>query len=125
MPQSLNVTKLSFEDAMSVHVLRAQGVIFAKLTCMFGVNPARFHEILCGDAFPESWEAALLRLSKGEIWHPEIAGYVDRYGHATVLAAVRGANPAKKRFQRELKRQRRWVTFVEPTAHLRGAAARR
>jgi hypothetical protein len=99
---------------MTVHVLRAQGVLFAGLTCLFGANPARFHEILCGDAYPESWEEAVLRLSKGEIWHDEIAGFVEQFGLTTVLAALRGANPAKKRFQRELKRQRRWVAYVEP-----------
>jgi hypothetical protein len=114
MPQSPETGKLSFEDAMSVHVLRAQGVLFANLTCIFGVNPARFHEILCGDAYPESWDEAVLRLSKGEIWHSEIARFVQKYGLRTVLAALRGANPSKKRFQRELKRQRRWVAIVEP-----------
>jgi hypothetical protein len=99
---------------MSVHVLRAQGVLFANLTCIFGANPARFHEILCGDAYPESWDEAVLRLSKGEIWHSEIACFVETYGLRTVLAALRGANPSKKRFQRELRRQRRWVAVVEP-----------
>jgi hypothetical protein len=114
MPQSPETGKLSFEDAMSVHVLRAQGVLFANLTCIFGANPARFHEILCGDAYPESWDEAVLRLSKGEIWHSEIACFVETYGLRTVLAALRGANPSKKRFQRELRRQRRWVAVVEP-----------
>jgi len=125
MPQSPDAAKLSFQDAMSVHVLRAQGVIFANLTCIFGANPARFHEILCGDAYPESWDEAVLRLSKGEIWHSEIARFVEKYGLQTVLAALRGANPSKKRFQRELKRQRRWVAFVEPIPRPRSLPSRR
>ncbi|MDB5393862.1 MAG: hypothetical protein JWM91_1368 [Rhodospirillales bacterium] len=125
MPRSPEVVKLSFEDAMSVHVLRAQGVIFTKLTCVFEANPARFHEILCGDLYPESWEEAVLRLSKGEIWHSEIARFVERYGLQTVLAALRGANPSKKRFQRELKRQRRWVALIEPSPRLRSLPWRR
>jgi hypothetical protein len=124
MPQSPDAVRLSFEDAMSVHVLRAQGVLFANLTCLFGANPARFHEILCGDAYPESWEEAVVRLSNGEIWHSEIARFVERFGRQTVLAALRGANPSKKRFQRELKRQRRWV-IAEPTTRFRSLPARR
>ncbi len=97
---------------MTVHVLRAQGVLFANLTCLFGANP-------------ESWEEAVLRLSKGEVWHAEIAKFIDRFGRDTVLAALRGANPAKKRFQRELKRQRRWVAYVEPAVRQRNVAYRR
>ncbi|MDB5392816.1 MAG: hypothetical protein JWM91_322 [Rhodospirillales bacterium] len=97
---------------MSVHVLRAQGVIFSDLTCMFGANPARFQEILVGKLYPESWDDAVTRLSSGEIWHPEIGRHIELYGHSVVLEALKGASPSKIRFQRELKRQRRRAPFV-------------
>lgn len=125
MLQSHDVVHLSFEDAMSVHVLRSQGVIFSELTRQFGANPARFHEILCGDAYPESWDEAVSRLSSGEVWHPEIARFIERFGQRTVLAALRGANPSKKRFERELKRQRRWVSHVDVGVRQRGQSVRR
>ena len=72
--------RLTFEDAMSVHVLRAHGVIFSELKRLFGVNPARFYEILCGALFPGSWEAATERLTAQETWCPEIARLVEQHG---------------------------------------------
>ena len=41
MGRSAGPPRLTFEDAMSVHVLRAHGVIFSDLKRLFGVNPAR------------------------------------------------------------------------------------
>jgi len=98
---------LSFQDAMSVHVLRAHGSIFSELTRIFGANPARFHEILDGALYPGSWEAAVDRLTGGDVWSPEIAQLVERLGQAQVLASLQAANPRKRRFQKELKRLRR------------------
>jgi hypothetical protein len=89
---------------MSVHVLRAHGMIYSELTRRFGANPARFHEILCGTLHPGSWEAAAERLAKGEPWHTEIAGLVADSGKDHILAELNAANPAKRRFQRQLKR---------------------
>ena len=99
---------LSFQDAMSVHVLRAHGAIYSELTRLFGANPARFHEILSGTLYPGSWESAVERLSyDGEVWHPEVAVLVERLGRSQVLATVKTANPSKRRFQKELKRLRK------------------
>ena len=103
--------RLTFEDAMSVHVLRAHGVIFSDLKRVFGVNPARFYEILCGALFPGSWEAATDRLTAEETWHPEIARLVAEHGYGPVLAALAGANPNKKHFEKELRRLRKSASF--------------
>ena len=103
--------RLTFEDAMSVHVLRAHGVIFSELKRLFGVNPARFYEILCGALFPGSWEAATERLNAQETWHPEIARLVEQHGYGPVLAALAGANPNKKHFEKELRRLRKSASF--------------
>ena len=107
MSPSVLPPRLTFEDAMAVHVLRAQGVIFSELTRIFGANPARFHEILCGSLYPGSWDAAVERLAAGESWHPEIAMLVERMGRERLVAAVNSASPTKKQFQRELKRLRK------------------
>jgi len=103
--------RLTFEDAMSVHVLRAHGVIFSELKRLFGVNPARFYEILCGALFPGSWEAATERLAAQESWCPEIAHLVEQHGYGPVLAALAGANPNKKNFEKELRRLRKSASF--------------
>jgi hypothetical protein len=107
MPRPPIPPRLTFEDAMSVHVLRAQGTIFSELTRQFGVNPARFHEVLCGNLYPESWASALDRLSANDIWHPAIAQLIEQQGYDQVLAALGAANPNKKQFERELKRLRK------------------
>ena len=92
---------------MSVHVLRAHGAIYSELTRLFGANPARFHEILTGALYPGSWEAAVERLARGDIWHAEIAVLVERLGRERTLAPLKLANPSKRRFQKELKRLRK------------------
>ena len=111
MRRSAVPPRLTFEDAMSVHVLRAHGVIFSELKRLFGVNPARFYEILCGALFPGSWEAASDRLNAQETWHPEIARLVEQHGYGPVLAALAGANPNKKHFEKELRRLRKSASF--------------
>lgn len=104
-------SRLTFEDAMSVHVLRAHGVIFSDLKRLFGVNPARFYEILCGAVFPGSWEAATERLTAHEAWCPEIARLVEQHGWDHVLATLAAANPNKKHFEKELRRLRKSASF--------------
>ncbi len=116
--------RLTFEDAMSVHVLRAHGVIFSELKRLFGVNPARFYEILCGALFPGSWEAATQRLTASETWCPEIARLVEQHGYGPVLAALAGANPNKKNFEKELRRLRKSASFRGAGSIQRPAAAR-
>jgi hypothetical protein len=104
MPHELISPRLTFEDAVVVHALRAQGVIFSELTRIFGANPARFHEILCGKLFPGSWDAAVQRLAAGDGLHAEVARLIQATGRDRVLSAVMVANPAKKQFMRERKR---------------------
>ena len=103
--------RLTFEDAMSVHVLRAHGVIFSDLKRLFGVNPARFYEILCGAAFPGSWEAATERLSLRQTWHPDVARLAEQHGFDKALATLAAANPNKKQFEKELRRLRKAAPF--------------
>ncbi len=124
MGRSAVPPRLTFEDAMSVHVLRAHGVIFHDLKRLFGVNPARFYEILCGALFPGSWEAATDRLSAHEAWHPEIARLVEQHGYGPVLAALAGANPNKKHFEKELRRLRKSASFKGSGATPRSAGPR-
>jgi hypothetical protein len=111
MRRSAVPLRLTFEDAMSVHVLRAHGVIFNDLKRLFGVNPARFYEILCGALLPGSWEAATERLTAHETWHPDIAQLVELYGYDQVLATLAAANPNKKQFEKELRRLRKSASF--------------
>ncbi len=118
---------LGFEDAMSVHVLRANGMIFSDLTRRFGVNPARFHEVLCGNLHPGSWESAVERLENNAPWHPEIAALAESQGMSSVLSMLRAANPAKRRFNQQLKRLRKSAPPTAPAdrSHLLGAAGTR
>ena len=116
--------RLTFEDAMSVHVLRAHGVIFSELKRLFGVNPARFYEILCGALFPGSWEAATDRLNAQETWCPEIARLVEQHGYGSVLAALASANPNKKHFEKELRRLRKSASFKGTGSTQRPQASR-
>jgi len=111
MRRSAIPPRLTFEDAMSVHVLRAHGVIFSDLKRLFGVNPARFYEILCGAALPGSWEAATERLTAHQTWHIEVARLVERHGYDKVLATLATANPNKKQFEKELRRLRKAAPF--------------
>jgi hypothetical protein len=107
MPQSFHPRPLTFEDAMSVHVLRAHGMIFSELTRVFGANPARYHEILCGNLYPESWAAAVEHLASGRSWHPEVARLVEQLGLAAVYDALSAANPTKSQYQKLLKKLRK------------------
>jgi hypothetical protein len=125
MRRSAVPPRLTFEDAMSVHVLRAHGVIFSDLKRLFGVNPARFYEILCGALFPGSWETAAEHLASREIWHPDVARLVDQHGYDQVIAALAVANPNKKQFERELRRLRKSAPFKgASTVHQRPAGQR-
>jgi hypothetical protein len=124
MGRSAVPPRLTFEDAMSVHVLRAHGVIFSDLKRLFGVNTARFYEILCGVLFPGSWEAATERLTAQETWHPEIARLVGQHGFDHVLTALAGANPNKKHFEKELRRLRKSAPFKGAGSAQRPSASR-
>ena len=111
MRRSAIPPRLTFEDAMSVHVLRAHGVIFSDLKRLFGVNPARFYEILCGALFPGSWEAATERLNARQTWHLEVTRLVEQGGYDKVLTALAAASPNKKQFEKELRRLRKSAPY--------------
>ena len=125
MPRLSIPPRLTFEDAMSVHVLRAQGMTFSELTHRFGVNPARFYEVLCGTLHPGSWASAVERLTGNDHWHAEIASAVECHGLDDVLTALSVANPSKKQFERELRRLRKAKPVHRPIGGARGAAPRR
>ncbi len=122
MPQASGSTGLAFEDAMSVHVLRARGMIFSDLTCRFGANPARFHEILSGKLHPGSWERAVELISQGHAWNAEIAELVESFGRDRILAALKATNPVTRRFRQQLKRLRK---ISPPTPAASGNYSRR
>jgi hypothetical protein len=82
-------------------------MIFSDLTRHFGANPARFHEILSGRLHPGSWEMAVDRIAKNDPWHDDVAAVLLASGQTVVLDALGAANPAKRRFQQQLKRLRR------------------
>lgn len=94
----------AFDNAMSVHVLHAEGVSYRELGLMFGWNPARLMKILDGTAFEGSWDAALQRLGQGEPWHPRIAELAGRWGRDRLLASTRAADPRRRLYQQRVKR---------------------
>jgi hypothetical protein len=99
---------LSFEDAMSVHVLRAEGFTYSELCVLFGDNPNRVIQVLDGTLHPGSWEAALEKLERGVYWHPRIVALVLSFGGPQpLIAATKAANPAFRRHQQALKRLRK------------------
>lgn len=99
---------MSFEDAMSVHVLRAEGFTYSELCALFGDRANRVIQVLDGTVHPGSWEAALDKLSRGVYWHPRIVALVlSLGGPQPLIAATKGANPAYRRHQQELKRLRK------------------
>lgn len=106
------LSPLNFQDAMSVHVLRAHGTLFSELTQIFHANPARFHEILHGSLHPDSWEKALQSLAIEEFWSPSVKDLVDRFGLTSVIEKTQSANPRKRQFARRLKRARKFAPVV-------------
>ncbi len=53
--------KLTFEDAVQIHILHDRGAIQHRLAAHFEVNPARIAEVLRGDLHPGSREEATRR----------------------------------------------------------------
>ena len=99
---------MSFEDAMSVHVLRAEGFTYSELCALFGDSPSRVIQVLDGTLHAGSWDAALDKLSRSVYWHPRIVALVlSLGGPQPLIAATKAANPAHRRHQQELKRLRK------------------
>src|SRR5271156_2728410 len=99
---------MTFDDAMTVHVLRAEGFTFSELSSLFGDHASRIIQILDGTLHPGSWEAALDKLERGIYWHPRIVALVLSFGGPQpMIAATKAANPAHRRHQQALKRLRK------------------
>jgi hypothetical protein len=106
---------MTFDDAMTLHVLRAQGFTYAELTGLFGDHPTRIASLLDGTLHPGSWEAALERLRRGHYWHPRIAAIVLATGVEPIIAATEAADPARRRFRRSVKRAHKFsIPFCRP-----------
>lgn len=110
MTRPIQTPNMTFDDAMTVHVLRAQGITFRELCGLVGDNSGRVTQVLDGTLYPTSWAEAVERLSLGRYWHPRIAGLVtDMGGAEPLVAATRAADPARRRFRRSLKRASRFA----------------
>jgi hypothetical protein len=115
---------ITFDDAMTVHVLRAEGFTFSELCGLFGDHASRIIQILDGTLHPGSWEAALDKLERGVYWHPRIVALVLSFGGPQpMIAATKAANPAHRRHQQELKRLRKIsIPFCRRASRLGSAA---
>jgi hypothetical protein len=104
MPLPSALPQISFERAMSIHVLRACGWIFSDLTALYRANPGRFAEILDGKLHPGSWETALAELKSGRTWSPEVEELVATRGLESVFRSLAAADPSVRRAKKTLKR---------------------
>jgi hypothetical protein len=108
---------VTFEDAMTVHVLRAVGVTYSDLCQLLGEHSSRVTQILDGDLHKGSWDVALQTLARGDYWHPRIVELVGKYGgNALLIAATKAADPASRRHQQVLKRLRKITIPFSPRA---------
>jgi hypothetical protein len=99
---------LTFDDAMTIHVLRAEGFTYEELRRLFGEHTSRVVQVLDGALHPGSWEAALDRLTRGNYWHPRIVTLILALGGVEpLIAATRAADPVRRRHQQALKRLRK------------------
>ena len=113
---------MSFEDAMSIHVLRAEGFTYSELCSLFGDHASRVIQVLDGTFHPGSWEAALDKLERGIYWHPRIVALVMSLGGSQpLIASTKAANPAYRRHQQALKRLRKIsIPFCRRAARVGG-----
>jgi hypothetical protein len=114
----------SFEDAMSIHVLRAEGFTYSELSTLFGENASRIIQVLDGTIHPGSWEAALEKLERGVYWHPRVVAMIlNLGGPEPLIAATKAANPAYRRHQQALKRLRKIsIPFCRRSARVGSAS---
>ncbi len=99
---------ISFDDAMTIHVLRAEGFTYVELCRLFGDNTSRVTQVLDGVLHSGSWEAALEQLTRGHYWHPRIVALVlNLGGPAPLIVATKAADPAHRRYQQTVKRIRK------------------
>ena len=57
---------VTFEDAMTIHVLRAAGLTYSQLSSLVGEHSGRVTQILDGDLHAGSWETAVRTLVRGD-----------------------------------------------------------
>ncbi len=108
MSRPAKTPAITFEGAMTVHVLRSVGVTYGELCMMLGEHSSRISQILDGELHRGSWEAALAHLERGEYWHPRIVDLAARFGGSDMLhAATKAADPATRRHRQMLKRLRK------------------
>jgi hypothetical protein len=108
MSRPAKIPAITFEGAMTVHVLRSVGVTYGELCMLLGENSSRISQILDGELHRGSWEAALAHLARDEYWHPRIVDFAAKSGgSATLLSAAKAADPATRRHRQMLKRLRK------------------
>jgi hypothetical protein len=124
MSRPAKTPTITFDDAMTVHVLRAEGFTYSELCRLFDENTARITQILDGTLHPGSWESALDHLVRGCYWHPRIVALVlAEGGPAPLILATRAADPAHRRFQQVLKRANKFsIPFCRRPARFGTAA---
>ncbi len=104
---------MSFDDAMTIHVLRAHGLTYRELERVVGDHPTRMSKVLDGTLHEGSWAAALARLSLGDCWHPTVADIVGQHGSERVLSGMKNADPRRRNYEQRLKRLRKGtIPFV-------------
>ena len=124
MSRPAKIPAITFDDAMTVHVLRAEGFTYGELCRLFGDHASRITQVLDGTLHPASWEGALERLARGNYWHPRIVAMgVAEGGAAPLIAATKAADPARRRYRQALKRANRFsIPFCRRPARLGNAA---
>ncbi|MDB5396693.1 MAG: hypothetical protein JWM91_4199 [Rhodospirillales bacterium] len=124
MSRPAKTPAMTFDDAMTVHVLRAEGFTYGELCRLFGDHTSRITQVLDGKLHPGSWDQALERLARGNYWHPRIVAMVVAEGGAEpLIAATKAADPAKRRYQQSLKRLNRFsIPFCRRSTRLGNAA---
>ncbi len=93
---------MTFDDAMTIHVLRAHGLTYRELERVVGDHPTRMSKVLDGTLHEGSWAAALARLSLGESWHPTVADIVGQHGSEGVLSGMKNADPLRRNYEQRL-----------------------
>jgi len=117
MLSRLNRPKLSFEDAMSIHVHRAQRRSHIELIRRFGNYPKEILNVLTGKLYPNSREAAVERFARGDYWHPEIARMIDDSGYLQLLTALAAPRPKPGSLRAKfgwITRDRKGLRFLTP-----------
>jgi hypothetical protein len=104
---------LSFDDAMTIHVLRAHGLTYRELERVVGDHPTRMSKVLNGTLHEGSWDEAVERLSRGQCWHPTVADLVGQHGTERIISTIRSADPRRRRYNQRLKQLRKGqIPFV-------------